>query len=159
MKATIAMMLAALFVAALSGCGGGSNAANNAAPANNAKDDHDHDAHTGTPHKLGGLTLEGGMTASITQIGEPKLGEETIFEVKLTKDGKDVADAAVSGWLAGEDGKELAAAGNGTWEAAEGMYDVHVNTPKELPGKVKLWIRVVASDGTEGKGSVDIHKH
>jgi len=153
-------MMAALIVAllALAACGGAAN--NNKANANKpANDGHDHDSHAGTKFSLGTLNLEGGLTAMVTQIGEPKAGGETIFEVKLTKDDKDVADANVTGWLAGEDGKELAAAGTGKWEAEEKMYDVHTETPKELPAKVHFWLRVIASDGVESKGSLAVHKH
>jgi hypothetical protein len=154
-----AMILAAL---ALAGCGSGNNApGGNNAPANKpAGDGHGHgDEHTGTPHALGSVTLEGGITATVTQIGEPELGKDTVFEVKLEKNGKVVSDAAVTGWLGDEAGKELDAAGAGEWNGDEGMYDVHAHTPKTLPAKVMFWLKVVANDGTESKGSVGIHKH
>lgn len=153
-----AMILAAL---ALAGCGSGNNApGGNGAPANKSDDGHGHgDQHTGTPHALGSVTLEGGITATITQIGEPEPGKETVFEVKLVKDGKVVSDAAVTGWLGDEAGKELDAAGAGEWNSKESMYDVHTHTPKTLPAKVMFWLKVVANDGTESKGSVGIHKH
>lgn len=158
MKRWMSLALAAALALFVAACGGGDNHSHNGNQPGGHDHDHDDDHSKMEKHALGKLSLDGGITAEVIQLGDPVPGKEMIFEIKLTKDGAVVKDAQVTAWLGDEAGKELAAVGKGEWMADENLFDAHVECPKELPASAKIWVRV-RQGGADAKGSLAIERH
>lgn len=158
MKRVLAVMAMVAAAGLFAACGGGDNHGHGNNAQGHANDGHGHghgDEHTGEKHSLGDIDLGGGIKAAVTQIGDPKGGSELPFEVKLTRDGKDMTGAELEGFLGDDAGKELGAASKGEWMADEKLYDLHGECPKTLPAKMWFWVRV-RDGGKELKGKVAV---
>lgn len=141
------MRLALMLVAALALAACGDNHANNNGHANDDHKEGDgHGDHHGEAVALGTHEFEGGWLVEVGQIGHCEAGKEAIFEVTVKKDGQVQKDARVTGWIGDDTGTELSMIARGEWMEKEGLSDLHVLAPKELPAEPSLWVRVRHGD-------------
>jgi hypothetical protein len=97
--------------------------------------------HKGEKKDLGSKEVAG-YTVKVTQIGDVKAGEETIFTLVVS--GGTGKPKAIRAWL-GVEGAEGSA--KTKCEDEEKEWHAHVEVPKPIPDKSQLWLEVETADG------------
>jgi hypothetical protein len=135
--------MAAVAVVALAACGGGNNAANGNAPANDDDHGHGHGDEHGEAHEIGEKKI-GDYDVHVARVeGESKT--EAVYEIKVMKGSEAAKGKTVDVWIGDKDGNAKAPIAKGEWMEEEGLYDCHVELPADLKD-MRLWVKIREGD-------------
>lgn len=103
---------------------------------------HGHGDEHGEAHPIGHADIEDGYHVGAARVGELEAGKEGVFEIHVRKDGKDLTNATVIGWLVDGEGKEVTRRESGEFMSEEKVYDLHMTLPPEMKEGMVLHVRI-----------------